>query len=99
MVMMTGQSPTEVKLSTEYKQQDGEIVLGLNQSFVLNANLTYKFNKYLTFNLCTEIIPSNIPRRKKIVKSFGIGFTGNYQSSQTLMEVEEDFSEYEYDKL
>ena len=38
MVMMTGKSPTEIKLSTEYKQQDGEITLGLNQSFVLNAN-------------------------------------------------------------
>jgi len=99
MVAMTGQNPTEIKLSTEYKQQDGELTIGFNNSFVLSSNLTYKFNKYFAVNLCAEIIPTNIPRRRKIIKTFGVGFTGNYESIQSLMEVEEDFSDYEYEKL
>jgi hypothetical protein len=99
MIAMTGQSPDEFKLTTVYKQADSEFSFGINQSFTLFSVINYNFNKYLNFSMCCEFLPSNIRRRRKIIKSFGVGFTANYQSVQTLMDVEEDFSDYEYDKL
>lgn len=97
---MSGKSPTEIKLNQTIKIQDGDIVLGLNQSLLLNAGVKYNLNKYLTINGSCEMFPTNITKRKqKVVKSIGIGLTARYSSMETLMDVEEDFSEYEYENL
>ncbi len=67
---------------------------------LFNGLLNYRVNKYLNISSCFEIFPANLVRRnQKAVKSFGIGITGSYSSLETLMDVEEDFSEYEYDNL
>lgn len=67
---------------------------------LLNGVFSYKVNKHLSISSCLEMFPANIVRRnQKAVKSFGIGITGSYSSIETLMDVEEDFSDYEYDNL
>jgi len=44
--------------------------------------------------------PANMfKRRQKVFKTFGVGLSTNYNSLNTLMDVEEDFSEYEYENL
>lgn len=99
MIAMTGASPNEVKLTTVYKQQEGEVSFGINQSLVISTNFSYRFNNYLSFSLCGEFALPEIRRRSKVIKSFGVGFAANYDSMQSLMNVEEDFSDYEFDKL
>lgn len=64
----------------------------------MNYNL--QLNKYLAFNFVSELFPANIfRRRQKVFKGFGVGLTTTYNSIETLMDVEEDFSEYEYENL
>lgn len=100
MVLMSGKSPTEIKINQTIKINDGDIILGLNQNFLLNAVIKYNLNKYMIVTGACELFPSNITkRRQKIVKSMGIGLTAKYSSMETLMDVEEDFSEYEYENL
>ena len=93
--MMTGQSPTEIKASTSLKFNEGEANMSINQDFNIAGNLTYNFNKNLSSSVCCELVTKNIHRRRNIIKNLGIGFTANYESFRHLMEVEEDFSEYE----
>ena len=95
MIAMTGQSPTDIKASAVFKQEEAEASLSINQEFNLAVNLSYKFNNNLSANVCCEIATKNIQRRRNVIKNFGIGVTANYESMRTLMEVEEDFSEYE----
>ena len=95
MIAMTGQSPTDIKLSAVFKQDETEASVSINQEFNLAANASYKFNNNLSANICCEIATKNIPRRRNVIKNFGIGITANYESMRSLMEVEEDFSEFE----
>lgn len=99
MIELTGQTGKEVKLVSQFSQNDFDFAVGINQSFTLFNSISFKYNQYVSFNACSEINISNIPRRRKIFKTFGMGINFNYNSTQSLMEVEEDISDYEYDKL
>lgn len=73
----------------------------ISYSGLLHAYANYKISKYLSAQINTEIYPLSMlsRRNRKFVKSFGFGITGEYRSMETLEDVEEDFSEYEFDKL
>jgi hypothetical protein len=99
MIMMTGQSPNEIKLSGEYKLNNGSVSVGINQSMGLSTSYVYNYSKNLNFSLVSEIIIPNAIRRRKAFKAFGVGVTYTHETISTLNDVEEDVSEYEYKNL
>lgn len=100
MMGMSGQNPTEIKTSHTYKMGESDITFSLNQTLLMNFLYNFKVNKNISVNICSELFPLNtFGRRQKVFKSFGLGLNFSQNSLSTLMDVEGDFSEYEYDNL
>lgn len=79
---------------------NSQLTIGLNNSFLFNFLYSYKLGKNLSISVCSELNPLNaFSRRGQVFKSFGIGIEGKWNSFESLLDVEEDFSEYEFEKL
>ena len=75
-------------------------IVSFNNSYLFNLHFKYNINKYFTIQGNTELFPANFfNRRQSVGKSLGIGVVLRWNSISSLMDVEEDFSELEYDNL
>ena len=100
MMAMSGQNPTELKTSHTYKMGDSDVSVSLNHTLLMNFLYNFKISKNISINMCSELYPVNtFRRRQKIFTKFGLGLNFSHNSMATLMDVEEDFSEYEFENL
>lgn len=84
-------------MSSHYKNSEVTVEFDWVKRSLLTF-ASYKLNKYMSVELSLGLNPKN-RQSKSMISGFGIGFKYETKGTEDLMDIEPDFSEYEYDKL
>jgi hypothetical protein len=65
---------------------------------LIHSYVSYNLNKYISVQANLGVNGWN-KQNKNFMRSFGVGIKYETKGQEDLMDIEEDFSEYEYDRL